>query len=187
MGAKPCILAWICCDGITRWCHLSSEHSGPADRQYGHEPFSSGQTEAPVFPKHGVQDSSGSFWSTLPRWRGAQGPLARPQGNGCSCETTERALWLWGLFWRDPPAQWLPLFIYTPQKQISLLQSAVTHWAHTHMHAERLFVLIIHKQSLNLNSLLASAALASLWSHNEFPMIQSLRLISRSSFHSSDS
>lgn len=113
-----------------------------------------------------------------------RGPLARPQANGCCCETTERALWLQGRFWRDPSTQCLPLFIYTQQKRMSLLQSAVTRSAHAHA---EMFVLIIHKHSLNLNSLLTSAPPVSLWNHNEFPMIQSLHLHSCSSFHSSDS
>ena len=40
------------------------------------------------------------------------GPLAHPQANGCSCETTERALWQWGQLWRDSSTQCLLVFIY---------------------------------------------------------------------------
>lgn len=159
---------------------LFSELSRASNCQYGQEPL--------ALVRPGVQFSQNTRFrtllalsgSTLPHWRGDQGGLARPQANGCSSEATERALWLRRWFWRDPPTQCPLLFIYTQQKQKSLLQSAVTQ-THTHTHPERLFVLIIHKQSLNLNSLLTSATLASVWSDNEFPITQ---FYSRSSCHS---
>lgn len=40
-------------------------------------------------------------------------PLAHPQANGCSCETTESALCQWGRLWCDPVTQCLPLFVYS--------------------------------------------------------------------------
>lgn len=140
--------------------------------------FGSGQTGCTIFPEHGVQDS---FWFNTEGSSGGGGwggwhspkPMAvplKPQKELCDCG---------GRFWRNPPTQCPPLFINMQQKQKSLLQSAVTHTrklTQTHTH--------IHKQSLNLNSLPTSATLASVWSHNEFPIKQSLNLYQTSSCHS---
>lgn len=96
----------------------------------------SGQTGRAVFPGHEVQNSSGPFWYNTASLKGRLGGLARPQANGCSSEATERALWLRRWFWRDPPTQCPLLFIYTQQKQKSLLQSAVAH-TRTHRHIQK--------------------------------------------------
>lgn len=135
MGAKPCILAWICCDSqrFTRWCHLSSEHSRPADRQYGHEPFSSGQIEAAVFPKHGVQDSSGSFWSTLPRWRGAQGATGTAPRQWLLLQNHRKSFVIAGpVLARSTGTMAAPIYLYATETDEFASVSSDTLSTHTH-------------------------------------------------------
>lgn len=136
------ILAPISSDGQCLALMASSlrAFSGPKPSVWTRT-LGSGQTGRAVFPEHEVQNSSGSFWFNTASLKGRSGGLARPQANGCSSKATERALWLRRWFWRDPPTQCPLLFIYTPLKQKSLLQLAVTH---THTHTSRKTVCAHH-------------------------------------------
>lgn len=180
------MLVWICCyDGqwLTRWCHLSSEHSGPTDRQHGQEPLALNRLRLQCSENTGSRTLRALSGSTLPRWRGAQGPTGTAPSQRLLLRNHKKSFVIVGsVLARSTDT--MPASIYLYATETDEFASVSSRTLSTHTHAERLFVLIIHKQSLNLNSLLTSAAPASLWSHNEFAMIQSLHLHSRSSFRS---
>lgn len=157
--------------------------------QYGQEPLALARLRLQCSQNTGSRTLRALSGSTLPRWRGAHGAtgtapsqwllLRKPQKELCDCGAR------FGAIHRHNAC--LYLSIRNRNRRVCFSQQWHVERTHTHAHAHRLFVLIIHKQSLNLNSPLTSAAPALLWSRNEFPMIQSLHLHSHSSFHLSDS
>lgn len=148
--------------------------------------FGSGQTEAAVFPEHGVQGSSGSFWSNAASLEGSWGgcwhgpkPMAvpaKPQKELCDCGAGFGAI-----RWHNAR-----LYLSVRNRNRRVCFSQQWHFERSYMQKDRRIVLIIHKQSLNLNSLLTSTTPASVWNHNDFIIIWTIHLLSWSSFHSSD-
>lgn len=164
--------------GVWLWWRLFSEVPRSPNRQYGRGPL--------ALVRPGVQFSQDTRFrtllalsgTTLPHWRGDRGAGTAP------------SQWMFLRSHRKSfviAALVLARSTDTMPASISLCSTETEEFAsvssdtHTHTHPERLFVLIIHKQSLNLNSLLTSTTLASVWSYNEFPITQ---FYSTSSCHS---
>lgn len=162
-----------------------SEHSRPADRQCGQEPLALARLRPQCSQNTGSRALRALSGSTLPRWRGAQGATGTAPSQWLLLRNHRKSFVIAGLVLaRSTDTMPASIYLYATETDEFASVRSDRLSTHTRTHAERLFVLIIHKQSLNLNSLLTSAAPASLWSHNESPMIQSLHLHSRSSFHS---
>lgn len=111
------------------------------------------QAEAAVFPEHRVQDFA--FWCGSSWLEGHGGTLAHPQTNGCSCETTESALWQWGQpLAGSPDTMPASIYLYPVETEVfGLVSSRAQHTECTDAEWP-----IIHNQSLNLNSPLPSSA-----------------------------
>lgn len=133
--------------------------------QYGQEPLALARLRLQCSQNTGSRTLRALSGSTLPRWRGAHGATGTAPSQWLLLRNHRKSFVMAGpVLARSTDTMPASIYLYATETDEFASVSSDTLGTHTHAHAHRLFVLIIHKQSLNLNSPLTSAILALLWS-----------------------
>lgn len=140
MGAKACMLAWICSDGqrLACWCHLFSEHSRPADRQCGQESLALARLRLQCSQNTGSRTLRALSGSTLLRWRGAQGATGTAPSQWLLLRNHRKSFVIAGLVLaRSTDTMPASIYLYATETDEFASVSSDTLSTHTHTHACR--------------------------------------------------